>query len=750
MSDSRRHRRCRRTMRVSFNRPATRTLASALPQARLGRRGGVFSAAVLLLLLMTLLALPGQARALDTTKWLWGVDFTDADNGCAVGSGGYVITTADGGANWTQRSADTGNDLYGVAFADADKGWIVGDGGTIRVTTNGGASWAAQTSGTSQKLRAVAVADTNSGWAVGEVDDGDPDTPKTGLILRTVNGGTTWTSTAFPQQLRDVVFINATTGWAVGVGGYVLKTSDGGENWTPQTSGTSQTLYGVDFVDASKGWAVGDAGTVRVTSNGGASWSGQTSGTSQSLRDVVFVNATTGWLVGNAGVVRKTTNGGGDWSRQSAPERVYLLKADFADASHGCIVGQAATVITTATGSFTDLYAPTTTAAAFDQDAWYNSAVSVTFTALDNPGGSGVATTEYKLDDGAWTPGTTASVAAPANHSNDGVHTVSYRSTDLDGNVEDAKSVTVRIDTQGPQGTMAINDGDATTDSLDVTVNSSVSDPRGPVEMRISTNNKTSWTAWAAYAASASAKLAGAGGEKTVVVQYRDSLGNVAELSDTITYLGPPAPALGTPSVPSSVGAGKAFTVWGTLGPASAATQVVKLKLYRYDAGKPVLVREYATVNATVGDTTKYSAKITLTRKAQYSFKAYNVASTDWASTTTPNSAIMKVKAIATLGQPKAPSVVNKGQRFTVWGTIKPRVTAGSKTVKLNLYRYTSGKWSYVKTYSTVNANYSSYSKYSTRIAITTRGTYRFKAIWPESASWAAAASTTSSSKTVR
>ena len=44
-------------------------------------------------------------------------------------------------------------------------------------------------------------------------------------------------------------------------------------------AGTPATLLGVDFVDAERGWAVGDGGTILVTNDGGRSWTAQGAGT---------------------------------------------------------------------------------------------------------------------------------------------------------------------------------------------------------------------------------------------------------------------------------------------------------------------------------------------------------------------------------------------------------------------------------------------------------------------------------------
>jgi hypothetical protein len=97
-----------------------------------------------------------------------------------------------------------------------------------------------------------------------------------------------------------------------------------------------------------------------------------------------------------------------------------------------------------------DLTAPITTD---DADAnWHKDDVEVTLDANDEPGGSGVDQTFYKVDGAAsYTPYTTpVLIPADADGSNDGVHTIFYYSTDNAGNEEAFKSATVKIDTTAP------------------------------------------------------------------------------------------------------------------------------------------------------------------------------------------------------------------------------------------------------------------------------------------------------------
>ena len=114
------------------------------------------------------------------------------------------------------------------------------------------------------------------------------------------------------------------------------------------------------------------------------------------------------------------------------------------------MVGQNGAILATQRGRRSrDTTPPTTTVAGADE-LWHTKPVTLTFSASDNPGGSGVDYTEFKVDAGDWTKGSSVTVPAPADHSGDGPHTILYRSTDNAGNVEQAKSCQVKIDTTAP------------------------------------------------------------------------------------------------------------------------------------------------------------------------------------------------------------------------------------------------------------------------------------------------------------
>jgi large repetitive protein len=133
--------------------------------------------------------------------------------------------------------------------------------------------------------------------------------------------------------------------------------------------------------------------------------------------------------------------------------RFYTVAYDVAgNVETSPVTYDAVTDVETGTPDTTTIYdhtAPVTTDNA--DDDWHNSEVTVTLTATDEDGGSGVDKTFYKVDGAAtFSEGTSVVIGAPTDHSNDGTHTIYYYSTDKAGNEELTKQATVNIDTQAP------------------------------------------------------------------------------------------------------------------------------------------------------------------------------------------------------------------------------------------------------------------------------------------------------------
>jgi photosystem II stability/assembly factor-like uncharacterized protein len=105
--------------------------------------------------------------------------FFDVDTGWAVGEHGAILTTGNGGTNWTIQASGVTVTLRGVTFFDSKKGYAVGDSGTIVGTTDGGLHWAPQVTGTTRNLNGVVAFEDDRALAVGD----------SGLVLLTITGG---------------------------------------------------------------------------------------------------------------------------------------------------------------------------------------------------------------------------------------------------------------------------------------------------------------------------------------------------------------------------------------------------------------------------------------------------------------------------------------------------------------------------------------------------------------------------------
>lgn len=228
---------------------------------------------------------------------------------------------------------------------------------TLAVST-----WEAQENVYQDDLRAVTFVDEDHGWAVGIlVKDFNTNT---GYIIATTDGGQNWINQtdlqgAQDSALADVVFIDAQTGWIVGGYGAILHTTNGGTNWVRQSSGVTLDFWGVAFVTVDSGWAVGRQGLVLHTTDGGDNWEPQFSNTNNHLSKVTFVDSRYGWVVGNAGTVIHSDNGGNTWVKQESGVDNNLQDVYFSDVATGWVVGYGGTILHTVDSGKTWTVQPT-------------------------------------------------------------------------------------------------------------------------------------------------------------------------------------------------------------------------------------------------------------------------------------------------------------------------------------------------------------------------------------------------------
>jgi photosystem II stability/assembly factor-like uncharacterized protein len=245
-----------------------------------------------------------------------GVHFV-GDQGWIVGNSGLCLKTADRGKGW-EKVPFPDDESYKDVFFVGQKGWIVGERGIIQHTADGGKSWNKQTSNTKQSLLKVFFIDENKGFAVG----GD------GTMLKTEDSGGQWEDISLDWDMHisdellemgvisinlyDVFFLTDTLGWIVGDAGTVLRSVDGGNQWSVVNMAPVPPLFSVGFKNEKDGVAVGSHGYCLKSSDGGESWEKLKIGTENSLFKVVFQDGM-GVAVGDLATLFKTVDGGATW-----------------------------------------------------------------------------------------------------------------------------------------------------------------------------------------------------------------------------------------------------------------------------------------------------------------------------------------------------------------------------------------------------------------------------------------------------
>ena len=108
---------------------------------------------------------------------------------------------------------------FAVAFEDSQHGWVAGLGGEIVYTTDGGATWRQASGDSRPSLFAISGAWPNL-WFGG----------KRGALLENAADGSWRNAQISFGDITDISFAES-NGIAVGLGGTILLTADGGNTW---------------------------------------------------------------------------------------------------------------------------------------------------------------------------------------------------------------------------------------------------------------------------------------------------------------------------------------------------------------------------------------------------------------------------------------------------------------------------------------------------------------------------------------
>ncbi|MFM2361529.1 MAG: hypothetical protein RLZZ316_431 [Bacteroidota bacterium] len=293
------------------------------------------------------------------------IDFTDCNNGIAVGGGNITVTT-DGGQNWIDKVRPdfvaTFVNITGVTYPNLSKLYLTTNVGSIYQSPDKGTTLDPVYINGAFQMNDVTAIGNDTVWAVGYSAFSVPAASRKSSIFRSFNNGLSWqsfdiavttTTPAFTAPiLSQMAFPSRTVGYVAGSRNGVYKTTDGGATWTNISPFPSVNFAPAGFPNASITYTevfALDENTVFLTGNmftnvgvkrvyksidGGSTWIDITGNITAilpvgNLNGILMHDANNGYVVAPGGALLKTTDGGASWILDIAPTNSLFNTMSF-------------------------------------------------------------------------------------------------------------------------------------------------------------------------------------------------------------------------------------------------------------------------------------------------------------------------------------------------------------------------------------------------------------------------------------
>lgn len=261
----------------------------------------------------------------------------------AIAAGLLMVVAGAAGARGAvegvvRKGAPSWLSLFGVAILPDNTIFVVGSKASLLTSSDQGKTWLQRTvkerEGSDlfqdRDLYGIRFSPGGKvGWIVGE----------DGIVMKSTDGGDTWTrqDTGTKKNLFNLFAVDEQQVVAIGADGTIIRTTDGGSHWEVEKSPKIVSLFGLDFLDKNTGFAVGEFSTILATSDGGKTWTLAYGGNTTDFTvgpyfSIAFTDPQHGIACGLAGDLLATADGGKTWQVQKLPDAVasYVVADDAA------------------------------------------------------------------------------------------------------------------------------------------------------------------------------------------------------------------------------------------------------------------------------------------------------------------------------------------------------------------------------------------------------------------------------------
>ena len=191
--------------------------------------------------------------------WNSGISFADINNGVVVNNCGEIYKTTDGGNNWTQLTSPISTNFLATKMLNENTIIALSSDSWVIRSTDGGILW------TSQQL--INSNNWHGGISFSDINNGMIVLDNSSYIYKTTDSGINWTqlSPGIGGNFSSAGMIDANN--TMVAGNTILRTQNGGTTWTYENTGTQNWFNGMKALSSGDVWAVGDWGTILHSSS---------------------------------------------------------------------------------------------------------------------------------------------------------------------------------------------------------------------------------------------------------------------------------------------------------------------------------------------------------------------------------------------------------------------------------------------------------------------------------------------------